>query len=209
MEEDGLANTARMRALSSIDFFDDTADEKADDSRQKRRATLLQESKNITKGLLLGKKGTVNEKDAVASLTLCLGASLNKHILQEMNRPGQSAKHTMVKFGKTKDEPETRQFASLPFGMKMTEYWPTAFAELRKTFLVDTVSFKESLSNLGGGGEGEGKSKMLFFYTLDKQFIIKTVKNVELSYMEEIFESYDKMTSTTTMTMTVMVCFIG
>jgi hypothetical protein len=87
------------------------------------------------------------------------------------------------------DAPEKVVFDKHP-GFKLVDFAPQAFLRLRLHWGVKEAEYKKSLALLKGGGLGEGKSKMLFFKTADKRYIIKTVKSLELDYFLKILENY-------------------
>ena len=68
-----------------------------------------------------------------------------------------------------------------PHKVEMTEYAPLAFEQLRKRFGISNKNYLQSLSELSGDGMvGDGKSGMLFFFTRDRRYVLKTVKPNEM-----------------------------
>jgi hypothetical protein len=73
-----------------------------------------------------------------------------------------------------------------PIHFEMSEYAPSAFRELRNRFGVTDAQYLKSLSQLSGDGAvGDGKSGMLFFFTLDRRYVLKTVKTNEMAVLIE------------------------
>eukprot|EP00939_MAST-03C_sp_MAST-3C-sp1_P002641 g2641.t1 len=70
------------------------------------------------------------------------------------------------------------------------DYAPTVFSALRLSYGVGDKSFIQSMGSLTGGKEGEGKSKMLFFMSKDKNYVMKTVKAHELEFFWTILKDY-------------------
>jgi hypothetical protein len=64
------------------------------------------------------------------------------------------------------------------------DYAPQSFAMLRKRYGISTKLFYQSVVTQGmtGGLQGAGKSGMLFYFTRDKRFILKTIKQSELKF---------------------------
>ena len=71
------------------------------------------------------------------------------------------------------DESTTFEFRSYAGG---------AFRNMRKNFGVSDAEYVKSLSTLTGGQVGAGKSGMLFFFSSDKRFVLKTVKESEKDF---------------------------
>jgi len=68
----------------------------------------------------------------------------------------------------------------------MTEYAPSAFKELRNRWGISDLAYFKSLSQLSGDGAvGDGKSGMLFFFTRDRRYVLKTVKTNEMAVLVE------------------------
>ena len=57
---------------------------------------------------------------------------------------------------------------------------------LSKEYLV----LNSILEGLSGGGEGDGKSGMLFFTSKDKKYVIKTLKKDELQFLQSFLHEY-------------------
>ena len=57
-----------------------------------------------------------------------------------------------------------------------------AFRGMRRHFGVSDSDYVRSLSKLTGGQVGEGKSGMLFFFSADKRYVLKTVKESEKDF---------------------------
>jgi hypothetical protein len=71
-----------------------------------------------------------------------------------------------------------------PTVFEMTDYAPSAFKELRNRWEVSDLMYYRSLSKLSGDGAvGDGKSGMLFFFTQDRRYVLKTVKPNEMSVL--------------------------
>jgi 1-phosphatidylinositol-4-phosphate 5-kinase len=72
------------------------------------------------------------------------------------------------------------------------DYAPRVFYSIRKMFGVSQASFVQSLvkDGINGGKLGEGKSGMLFFFSNDKRFILKTITRAELKFFRKILRSY-------------------
>ena len=84
----------------------------------------------------------------------------------------------------------TRASRSNTGTISVKAYFPSAFAAIRNIYEIKYSKFKDSMSVLEGGSEGQGKSKQLFFFSHDKKYVIKTVKRHELQLMKDLIESY-------------------
>ena len=74
----------------------------------------------------------------------------------------------------------------------MLDYAPAVFAQVRHTFGISDSAYLDSLVRQGvhGGSVGDGKSGMLFFYSNDGKYVIKTVKKAELKFFRSILAKY-------------------
>ena len=80
--------------------------------------------------------------------------------------------------------PDPDKSSKKPLTYEMNEYAPGAFRELRGRYEVTDQSYLASLSRLSGDGAvGDGKSGMLFFFTEDRRYVLKTVKPNEMSVL--------------------------
>lgn len=71
-----------------------------------------------------------------------------------------------------------------PVVFDMTEYTPSGFKELRNRWGITDYAYFRSLSQLSGDGAiGDGKSGMLFFFTRDRRYVLKTVKTNEMTVL--------------------------
>ena len=73
------------------------------------------------------------------------------------------------------------------------DFAPACFRQLRnKGWGIDDASYMNSMcrSPLSGGQVGEGKSGMLFFFSHDKKYIVKTVTKAELPFFIKIMKDY-------------------
>lgn len=70
------------------------------------------------------------------------------------------------------------------------DYASSIFSSLRRSYDIDERSYLESVRSLTGGGFGEGKSKMLFFMSKDRKYVMKTVKSHELEFFWEFIKDY-------------------
>ena len=70
------------------------------------------------------------------------------------------------------------------------DYAPSIFSALRKSYGIKDREYIQSMRALTGGGEGEGKSKMLFFMSKDKRYVMKTVKGHELEFFWQFIKDY-------------------
>ena len=86
--------------------------------------------------------------------------------------------------------------------VKVTEYAPKVFAFLRQLDSIDNNMLKESLSpevnreSVFRAGESQGKSGSFFFFSHDKNFIIKTMTESDLSTFKKLFQDYFKGVTT-------------
>ena len=80
--------------------------------------------------------------------------------------------------------------------VKITEYAPDCFAYLRTLDGINQDVIKESLSpehnrdSVFKAGESQGKSGSFFFFSHDKNFIIKTMTDSDLYAFKNIFKNY-------------------
>jgi len=70
------------------------------------------------------------------------------------------------------------------------DHAPSVFSSLRSLYGINDKDFVRSMGTLSGGDEGEGKSKMLFFMSKDKNYVMKTVKSHELEFFWELLKDY-------------------
>ena len=86
--------------------------------------------------------------------------------------------------------------------VSVIEYAPTVFAFLRQLDGIDKNIVKESLSpeanrdSVFKAGESQGKSGSFFFFSHDKNFIIKTMTDSDLYAFKQLFRTYFKGVST-------------
>ena len=82
--------------------------------------------------------------------------------------------------------------------IQIIEYAPKVFAYLRKLDNIDLDFLKESLSpdanreSVFKAGESQGKSGSFFFFSHDKNFIIKTMTDNDLKTFKSFITSYFK-----------------
>ncbi len=82
--------------------------------------------------------------------------------------------------------------------VKITEYGPEMLKSLRRQsgfsddYLIKAFAPKENEGAMAKFGEGSGKSESFFFFTEDKQFVIKTLKDEELDLLARkgVLEKY-------------------
>ena len=78
----------------------------------------------------------------------------------------------------------------------MIEYAPKVFGYLRQLDNIDTQLLRTSLSpeanreSVFKAGESQGKSGSFFFFSHDKNFIIKTMTDSDLSTFKNVFRHY-------------------
>lgn len=78
--------------------------------------------------------------------------------------------------------------------ISITEYAPDVFAYLRRLDGIDSDVIKESLSTdknremVFKAGESQGKSGSFFFFSHDKNFIIKTMTSSDLGAFKNLFK---------------------
>ena len=72
------------------------------------------------------------------------------------------------------------------------DFAPSCFTHLRTTWGISDVNYMNSMCRhpLSGGQVGEGKSGMLFFFSSDKKYIVKTVTTSELPFFLRIMNDY-------------------
>jgi hypothetical protein len=71
------------------------------------------------------------------------------------------------------------------------DYAPCVFRSLRELFDVKHESYLESMSQpLQGGGQGDGKSGMCFFFSYDRKYVLKTVKAAEIPVLLGFLSDY-------------------
>jgi len=76
-------------------------------------------------------------------------------------------------------------------GLRVVSFCPDVFEDLRMRWNIDDNDMLNSiLEGLSGGGEGDGKSGMLFFTSKDKKYVIKTLKKVELDFFQSFLHDY-------------------
>jgi len=86
--------------------------------------------------------------------------------------------------------------------VKVTEYSPRVFQFLRHLDGISHDIIKESLSadknrdSCFKAGESQGKSGSFFFFSHDKNFIIKTMTNSDLKAFKKLFKDYFKAVAT-------------
>ena len=88
------------------------------------------------------------------------------------------------------DERVSHKLKTTDCTITVKDYFPAAFAAMRNIYEIKYRYFKDSMSVLEGGSEGQGKSKQLFFFSHDKKYVIKTVKRHELQLMKDLIETY-------------------
>jgi 1-phosphatidylinositol-4-phosphate 5-kinase len=71
-------------------------------------------------------------------------------------------------------------------------YAPRTFEQLRQNYGITNASFVESLVKVPprGGSVGDGKSGMLFYFSVDNKFVLKTVKKEELHFFRYMLDKY-------------------
>lgn len=71
-------------------------------------------------------------------------------------------------------------------------YAPSVFRCIRNLFGITQQLFYKSLVETGitGGKLGDGKSGMLFFYSNDRRFVLKTVTRAEIFFFKSILRNY-------------------
>jgi 1-phosphatidylinositol-4-phosphate 5-kinase len=80
--------------------------------------------------------------------------------------------------------------------VSVTEYAPKVFGYLRQLDNIDNHLLRESLSpeanreSVFKAGESQGKSGSFFFFSHDKNFIIKTMTESDLSTFKKVFRQY-------------------
>jgi hypothetical protein len=74
----------------------------------------------------------------------------------------------------------------------MEDFAPSCFRHLRNTWNINNGEYLNSMCRtpLSGGQVGEGKSGMLFFFSSDKKYIVKTVTQSELPFFIKIMKQY-------------------
>ena len=76
-------------------------------------------------------------------------------------------------------------------GLRVVSFSPDVFEDLRMRWNINDNDLLNSiLEGLSGGGEGDGKSGMLFFTSKDKKYVIKTLKKVELVFLQSFLHDY-------------------
>ena len=76
-------------------------------------------------------------------------------------------------------------------GLRVVSFSPDVFEDLRIRWNINDNDLLNSiLEGLSGGGEGDGKSGMLFFTSKDKKYVIKTLKKVELVFLQSFLHDY-------------------
>ena len=74
---------------------------------------------------------------------------------------------------------------------RFLDYAPSVFRSLRELFGVRHESYLKSMSEpLRGGGQGDGKSGMCFFFTRDRKYVLKTVKAAEIPILLGLLPDY-------------------
>ena len=93
---------------------------------------------------------------------------------------------------------QTEQVLIINEDIQIIEYAPKVFAYLRKLDNIDLDFLKESLSpdanreSVFKAGESQGKSGSFFFFSHDKNFIIKTMTDNDLKTFKSFITSYFK-----------------
>jgi len=74
------------------------------------------------------------------------------------------------------------------------DYAPRIFMLIRKQYGITQEAYVESLCKKGihGGDTGAGKSGMLFFFSKDRRFVVKTITRGELKFTRKILKAYYK-----------------
>lgn len=86
----------------------------------------------------------------------------------------------------------------------VTEYAPDCFGFLRQIDKIDFAMIKNSLNTelnrdqVFKAGESQGKSGSFFFFSHDKNFIIKTMTDSDLYAFKNLFKTYFAHVSTNT-----------
>jgi 1-phosphatidylinositol-4-phosphate 5-kinase len=96
------------------------------------------------------------------------------------------------------DMTEEEEILVINEDVRVTEYAPEVFGFLRHLDNIDKNIVKESLSaeknrdSVFKAGESQGKSGSFFFFSHDKNFIIKTMTESDLSTFKKLFMAYFK-----------------
>mmetsp|Transcript_6267 Transcript_6267/g.11882 ORF Transcript_6267/g.11882 Transcript_6267/m.11882 type:complete len:997 (+) Transcript_6267:1247-4237(+) len=74
------------------------------------------------------------------------------------------------------------------------DYAPQVFFAIRKMYGIDQFSYRKSLveEGLKGGQLGAGKSGMLFYFSSDNRYVLKTITRGELKFFRQILRPYFK-----------------
>ena len=78
------------------------------------------------------------------------------------------------------------------FAFRFADHAPRTFRWLRARARVDEAEYRDSLcsTHITGGSVGEGKSGMLFFFSHNGRYILKTLKRDEFALFRRILPSY-------------------
>lgn len=72
------------------------------------------------------------------------------------------------------------------------DYAPHVFKSIRKLYGLSQEAYATSIVGAGinGGKLGQGKSGMLFFFSNDRRFLLKTITRAELKFFRKIIRNY-------------------
>lgn len=74
---------------------------------------------------------------------------------------------------------------------KLVDFEPMVFHRVRRVLGVDDTEYMQSISQLTGGHINEGgRSGAFMFYSVDKQYIVKTVDKTECDTLRQMADSY-------------------
>jgi len=87
---------------------------------------------------------------------------------------------------------ETYKLVTLDKKYDFQHYAPSVFRCIRTLYGITQQLFYKSMVETGisGGKLGDGKSGMLFFYSNDRRFVIKTVTRAEIQFFKSILRNY-------------------
>jgi hypothetical protein len=135
------------------------------------------------------KKGGKEWGDMIGSLfSLGIGHSIREHIKRKkgdehVQKVGK--KEFKQRFPYQLEIPKT-SLKTKKFDFE--DFAPSCFSNLRNEWGINSDSYLNSMCRLplSGGQVGEGKSGMLFFFSHDKKYIVKTVTSSELPFFIRI-----------------------
>ncbi len=121
--------------------------------------------------------------------------TVSQSLLASLASPGQDAAVPLASSSAT----DTQKVIKL--NVKVAELAPDVFAYLRKLDGITqgkisaSLSPEKNLSAVKQAGESQGKSGSFFFFSEDKNFIIKTMTEQDLSTFKRIFVDYTRHVS--------------